>query len=129
MTNTTDGAVPAGLPARLRRERQTIVLMIGMYCRRHHGGKGGLCQACRELHDYAMLRLDRCRFGADKPTCVKCPVHCYKPDMRERVRAVMRDSGPRMLWRHPYLALMHVIDERKPAAAACVRAAAATRAP
>ena len=48
---------------------------------------------------YARLRLEKCRYGADKPTCAKCTTHCYRPAMRERVRAVMRYSGPRMLKR------------------------------
>jgi len=30
--------------------------------------------------------------------------------MRERIRAVMRYAGPRMLWRHPLLALLHLAD-------------------
>ena len=33
--------------------------------------------------------------------------------MRERVREVMRYSGPRMLWRHPVLAAAHLMDGRK----------------
>ena len=33
--------------------------------------------------------------------------------MRERVRAVMRYSGPRMLTRHPVLAVAHLADGRK----------------
>jgi len=35
--------------------------------------------------------------------------------MRERVRDVMRWAGPRMLWRHPWLAITHVLDGRRPA--------------
>ena len=54
--------------------------------------------------------LDRCPFGEEKTTCARCPVHCYKPAMRERVRAVMRYAGPRMLLRHPILALQHQLD-------------------
>jgi len=36
--------------------------------------------------------------------------------MREKVREVMRFAGPRMLSRHPCLALMHLlVDDRRPA--------------
>jgi hypothetical protein len=35
--------------------------------------------------------------------------------MRERVRTVMRYAGPRMMWRHPFLALAHLVDGRRPA--------------
>ena len=105
---------------RLRREERTIAVMVGMYCRDHHGAAGTgraagdtLCADCAELLEYARRRLDACRFGADKPTCAKCPVHCYAPAMRERVREVMRYSGPRMLGRHPVLGVAHLIDGRR----------------
>jgi hypothetical protein len=104
-----------GQAPRVARERKTVTAMLHLYCRRHHGGQGGLCQACAELHAYAMCRLDRCPFGADKPTCAHCPVHCYRADRREQIRAVMRYAGPRMLWRHPYLAIRHLLDGRRPA--------------
>jgi hypothetical protein len=102
---------------RLRREWRTIAAMIAITCIKRHGGRrGALCPECRELHDYAELRLTRCPFGADKPTCAHCRVHCYRPEMRERVRDVMRFAGPRMLTRHPYLALMHLlVDDRRAA--------------
>ena len=59
---------------------------------------------------YVKIRLDRCRFSADKPTCTKCPVHCYQRDRREQIRCVMLYSGPRMLWEHPWLSLWHLLD-------------------
>jgi hypothetical protein len=31
------------------------------------------------------------------------------------MREVMRFAGPRMLARHPFLAIMHLIDDRRPA--------------
>ena len=60
------------------------------------------------LASYSEERLDRCQFGNGKPTCRKCPVHCYKPDMREMIREVMRFSGPRMIFRHPIAAIRHL---------------------
>ena len=93
--------------------------MIAMYCRDHHGAArgddDGLCGECAELLAYARLRLRYCGYGSEKPTCVNCPTHCYAPAMRERVRVVMRYSGPRMLKSHPGLALWHVIDGRRKA--------------
>lgn len=59
-----------------------------------------------------MVRLDRCKFGNEKPTCKKCPIHCYKPDMREKMRAVMRWAGPRMMLYHPKEAIRHLIREK-----------------
>lgn len=83
--------------------------MIGLYCRRHHG-EAGLCPPCLDLLHYAHTRLDRCRFGNEKPTCFNCSVHCYNRAMGEKIREVMRYAGPRMLTRHPWLALGHLID-------------------
>ena len=94
---------------RLNREWGTIQAMLECYCAARHAGPG-LCPECRGLLDYAAMRLERCRFGAEKPTCAKCPVHCYQRDRREQIRAVMRYAGPRMLWRHPLLALRHWLD-------------------
>ncbi|MEP0775407.1 MAG: nitrous oxide-stimulated promoter family protein [Acidobacteriota bacterium] len=97
---------------RLERERKTVAAMVRIYCRAHHGGPA-LCQECQALLHYADYRLDRCPFAADKPTCVACPIHCYRPAERQRMREVMRFAGPRMLWRHPYLAIRHLLDERR----------------
>ena len=100
---------------RRAREWKTLDAMMRMYCRHHHG-TSGLCGDCAALSEYARRRLERCVFGDAKPTCANCVVHCYKADMRERVRAMMRWAGPRMIFRHPVLALMHkVVDGRRPA--------------
>lgn len=78
---------------RIAQEKATVELMIRLYCRRKEGN-GTLCPACSELLDYVINHLDCCRFGPDKPTCCKCPIHCYNKDMRERIRTVMRWVGP-----------------------------------
>lgn len=106
---------------RLAREWTTIETMIHIYCRDHH--EGGLCPECKGLLDYASVRLDRCRFGAEKPTCAKCPVHCYQRNRREQVRAVMRYAGPRMLWEHPILTVRHWLDGMRRAPALTLTAA------
>jgi predicted amidophosphoribosyltransferase len=97
---------------RLEREKRTVAVMIAMYCRGVHNSPQ-LCPECAALLDYALQRIEKCPFGANKPTCANCTVHCYREEMRERVRAVMRYSGPRMLLSHPILALMHLWDGRK----------------
>lgn len=102
---------------RRRREQKTVDAMLRMYCRGHgHAPAAGatLCTECAALREYAARRLERCIFGDAKPACANCLVHCYRADMRERVRDVMRWSGPRMLLRHPVLAILHLIDEHRP---------------
>ena len=103
---------------RLAREVATMAAMLRLYCHDHHGRAAavpGLCPDCAELQDYARKRLALCVYGPDKPTCVNCPIHCYGRRQREAMREVMRYAGPRMLWRHPVLAMAHLIDGRRPA--------------
>lgn len=102
--------------ARRAREIVTIAAMVRMYCRGHHGHEQSTpCSECASLLAYASRRTERCVFGDAKPTCANCQVHCYTQVMRERVKAVMRWAGPRMLLRHPILALRHKLDGLKPA--------------
>jgi len=95
----------------LIRELLTITKMIGIYCADHHTGSADeLCGACQEFRDYAELRLEKCPYGDDKPTCANCPIHCYKPARKAQARQIMRYAGPRMLLRHPILAIVHKLD-------------------
>ena len=93
-------------------EKKTVSLMIALYCRRNHGGKT-LCAECAALEEYAHRRSDNCPFMETKTFCSNCKVHCYKPDMREKIRAVMRFSGPRMIFYHPVMAVRHLIETKK----------------
>lgn len=95
------------------REKETVSLMIGLYCRKNHGTKVGLCPDCAEMNDYAKLRSDKCPFMETKTFCSNCKVHCYKPEMREKIRQVMRYAGPRMIFHHPVMAVRHVIESKK----------------
>lgn len=98
--------------ARLRREFLTVQRMVEIYCADHHGpDAGGVCADCVEFLDYAERRLEKCPYGVEKPTCARCPIHCYKRQQREQAREIMRYAGPRMMRRHPWLALMHVLDK------------------
>jgi hypothetical protein len=106
MNNQNEGR----LPPRLRREARTVEAMIRLYCRGHHGPSDSLCPECAPLLDYARRRLQHCPFQAGKTTCARCAVHCYRPEMRQRIRVVMRYAGPRMIVRHPWLTLCHLWD-------------------
>ena len=84
------------------REKRTVALMIRLYC-----------PECEALSQYAMQRSDKCPFMETKTFCSNCRVHCYKPEMREKIREVMRFSGPRMILHHPVMAVRHVIESKK----------------
>ena len=100
-------------PRRLQREYKTIRAMIGLSCRDRHGRQKDLCPECQALLAYAKTRLDKCPYRERKPACGRCPIHCYKPAMRERIRDIMRYAGPRMIRRHPLLAFLHLLDGLK----------------
>lgn len=95
------------------REKETVSLMIRLYCRKKHGKQEELCSECEALQQYAMLRSEKCPFMETKTFCSNCKVHCYKPVMREQIRQVMRFSGPRMIWHHPVMAVRHVLESKK----------------
>ncbi|MDF7824910.1 nitrous oxide-stimulated promoter family protein [Pontiellaceae bacterium B12227] len=93
-------------------EIKTIKAMIRLFCKKNHVGQSHPCRDCLAVEKYALQRIENCPFGNEKPVCNQCTVHCYKPEMRERVKEVMRFSGPRMLLRHPVLAVRHLIRSR-----------------
>jgi hypothetical protein len=100
------------LTGKLKREHKTLVCMTAIYCEDHHGQRRDeLCESCAALMGYAERRLAKCPYGQAKPTCAKCPIHCYKQQQRERVRQVMQYAGPRMPRRHPWMALVHIFDK------------------
>ena len=76
-----------------KRERQTLRKFIEAYCRHQHASRpGALCAECQDLWEYAEQRLEKCPLDP-KPKCKDCPVHCYKPEYRQRIREVMKFSG------------------------------------
>lgn len=95
------------------REKETVSEMIALYCRKQHGSRKGMCRECAQLNEYARLRSDKCPFMETKTFCSNCKVHCYKTEMREKIRLVMRFSGPRMMFTHPIMAMRHVIESKR----------------
>lgn len=97
----------------IEREKETIRKMVEIYCwKKHKRKRGELCPECEKLLLYAFKRLELCPFGEDKPTCKKCPVHCYLPEYREKIKQVMRFSGPRLLIYSPLDWIVHEFKEK-----------------
>ena len=95
------------------REKHVVGEMIALYCRGKHGTKrGNLCKECAGLLAYAHERSDKCPYMENKTFCSSCKTHCYKSEMREKIRTVMRYSGPRMMTVHPVMAIRHLIESR-----------------
>lgn len=95
------------------REKRIVSEMISLYCRRsHQTKKGTLCPDCAALLAYAHERSEKCPYMEKKTFCSSCKTHCYKPEMREKIRTVMRYSGPRMITVHPVMAIRHLIERQ-----------------
>ena len=91
--------------ANLDRDRATLEAIGSIYCKAHHGRAASeagstLCSECAQVVDYAMARTKKCP-NNHEGNCKDCTIHCYAGEMRERVKAMMAYSAPRMLVRHP----------------------------
>lgn len=100
-------------PMDRNKQGETVDIMIRIYCHKKHHTKGKeLCQECQELSSYCHYRLSLCPHGDKKPFCSNCRIHCYDKAHREKIREVMRFSGPRMIFHRPILAFRHVISTK-----------------
>ncbi|MCX6257492.1 MAG: nitrous oxide-stimulated promoter family protein [Bacteroidia bacterium] len=97
---------------RLDIEKRTVDAMISVYCWARHGERTTLCPECAGLLEYSLQRVNKCIFGEDKPQCKTCPVHCYSPEMKERIKKVMRFSGPKMIFHYPLLSVIHLFHRK-----------------
>lgn len=104
------------------REARTVSQMITIYCKGHHPKEvrtqtshagEALCEECKALDDYAVLRTMRCRKMGEKVDCELCENHCYAKESRAKIREVMRYSGPRMMKAHPIAAIRHLAGKLK----------------
>lgn len=94
------------------KEKQTVQFMIALYCHKKHSTKKGeLCEEREKLYAYACKRIEHCQHMETKTFCSKCKTHCYAPEMKEKIRDVMKFSGPRMLLYNPVLAMKHMISQ------------------
>lgn len=92
---------------KISKEKKVVKLMIMKYCKGHNH-VGTPCVDCNELIEYVERRIERCPFMETKIYCSNCKRNCYNSNMRERIREVMRYSGPRMILSHPVLTMDYV---------------------
>lgn len=96
---------------RLSMEKEIVAKMICIYCKNNHSNKKELCNDCKEVLEYALNRIDHCKYSKDKDFCSNCKIKCYNKNMGERIRKVMRYSGPRMILHNPILAIRHLLGK------------------
>ena len=97
-----------------RLDRKTLISMFRIYCRamkheRSSGEGGKLCSSCSELLNYSLDKTAKCQWKKEGRLCSSCPVHCFEPEERERIKVVMRFSGPRLMLSHPLFAIRYLI--------------------
>ena len=102
------------LTEKQQKEFELVEKMIRLTCADKHGARDGLCDDCAALLNYVQKRITRCPYGEDKPTCRKCPIHCYRPEERQRIKEVMAHAGPRLVMRGDLGALKHLLHDRQP---------------
>lgn len=96
---------------KIETEKKIVEKMIKIYCR---GNKHLTpCDDCINLVKYAHDKLEGCKFKENKSFCSKCSVHCYRTDMRAKIKKVMKYSGPRMLIYSPIMAFKHILQSSK----------------
>lgn len=95
-----------------QKEQEIVRIMIIKYCKGHKHGDVP-CNSCSELIKYAETKTENCPFMETKTYCSHCEVHCYSSEMRQRIREVMRYSGPRMIFSHPIMTIDHLYQGLK----------------
>lgn len=94
---------------RIEKEKNIVQLMIKLYCDKKHKHRNEICNECQKLLNYAHEKLKYCKHGEKKSSCKKCIVQCYRQEMKERIKEVMKFSGPRMILYRPFEFFRHII--------------------
>jgi hypothetical protein len=81
--------------------KELLNRLLSDYCRNVHGSEE-LCSGCKELFDYAVVRIHRCPNNVTRTPCSRCPCPCYSEEMRNRMKEVMDHSKP-FFRKHPLI--------------------------
>ncbi|MEG0276949.1 MAG: nitrous oxide-stimulated promoter family protein [Coprobacillus sp.] len=88
-----------------QREVDIVTFMIHLYYKKHQD----LNHEYQGLLNYAVKRIEKCPMMEKKTFCSQCPIHCYDKKMQEKIKKVMKYSGPRMMLFHPLLTIKHAL--------------------
>ena len=97
-----------------KKEEYIVTQMIAIYCRKNHRDlydrrTKKLCPECEQIAKYSVERSEHCPHIKEKTFCSNCTTHCYSPQMRDKIKKIMRFSGPRIILYHPVLAIWHLV--------------------
>jgi hypothetical protein len=118
---------PVALSRKEKKDIQILIRFVHVFCRENHRGdykkpfslpfeegaplidRGAqLCESCSKLLAYGVRKRFRCPYDP-KPMCKKCETQCYSRHYRQRVREVMRFSGPYLMKRGRLDLLYHYL--------------------
>ena len=94
-------------------EKDLIRWMISFYCKENHHSTKNICFDCEDLLKYAQERIEKCPHGENKPVCSQCEIHCYRKDKREKIKEVMRFSGPAVMRYKPLAGISYMLKKYK----------------
>ncbi|MDY4787719.1 MAG: nitrous oxide-stimulated promoter family protein [Bacilli bacterium] len=95
---------------KIEKEKRIVKLMIEIYAKKKMKLPLEQNNEMKDLLNYCYLRLSKCPFKDNKKFCSKCKIHCYKDEYRNKIKEVMRFSGPRLLIYHPILVIKHILE-------------------
>jgi len=92
-------------------DKAVIHWMIDYYCKKHHKSDS-ICEECSAVLEYALKRIEKCPYGRTKPVCSNCSIHCYKIEMRQRIKIIMKFSGPVIIFRKPVIGIKYLLKKK-----------------
>jgi len=103
------GKIKGSKVGKIEKDKQTIRFMVELYCKQKLH-QTSISEEYTQLIEYGCLRLEHCKYGKKKPACKSCKTHCYRSEMREKMRTVMKWAGPRMLLYNPMAMIRHLMN-------------------
>lgn len=97
---------------KIDKEKDIVKIMVMMYSKGHDKIPYEKNEELKKLYAYCQARLERCPYKEKKSFCSNCKIHCYEKNKRQQIKAVMKYSGPRMLFKHPILLIKHSMQRR-----------------
>jgi hypothetical protein len=93
-------------------QEKLVKEMILLYCNKNHNTKNELCESCSELFGYVQKRLKYCPYGDKKPVCFNCKIHCYRKEYKDRIKDVMKFSGPKIMFHNPIAGIKYLFKKK-----------------
>ena len=100
------------IKTKISRKKSIVSLMINLYCKKRHNASNPPCDSCDELIGYSHRKIEKCPNIEANTSCVNCNIKCYNQSMQEKIKKVMKYSGPRMIFHHPIAAIKHLIRSK-----------------